>query len=128
MFSRPFTLSDFSLLDQILAFAILVYALYRKKKSISLHGKIATIAFFLTVPSVLYMLYSASIGLTLPSYQAVLTLHRLMGTLTILLGIIFVTNRWKWKGKKYMDLGILCWAGTFLMGIGVYLLLFGFIS
>ena len=51
----------------------------------------------------------------------------LLGILTIFVGILFVTNRWKWKVKKYMDLEILLWTGTFLLGITVYLRLFGLI-
>jgi uncharacterized membrane protein YozB (DUF420 family) len=74
------------------------------------------------------MIYSASLGLSLPAYGWLLTLHRILGFLTLILGIIFVTNQWKWKGKKYMDVGVLCWVGAFLLGITVYLLLFGFIS
>ncbi len=93
-----------------------------------MHGKIATVAFIVALPSVFYMLYSASLGVFLPAYGWLLTLHRLLGFLTLILGIIFVTNQWKWKGKKYMDIGILFWTGALLLGIIVYLLLFGIIS
>ncbi|HII02987.1 TPA: hypothetical protein HA351_15490 [Methanosarcinaceae archaeon] len=82
----------------------------------------------MALPSVFYMLYSASLGIFLPAYGWLLTLHRVIGFLTLILGIIFVTNQWKWKGKKYMDIGILFWTGTLLLGIVVYLILFGFIS
>jgi uncharacterized membrane protein YozB (DUF420 family) len=123
--SRPFMLSDLSLLIQILSFSVLVYAIYRRReKSIVSHGKIAAIAFYLALPSVLYMLYSRSRGLTLPHYNLLLSLHMLLGTLIIIIGILFVTNQWKWKGKKYMDLEILLWTGAFLLGIIIYMLLF----
>lgn len=82
----------------------------------------------MALPSVGYMIYSVSLGLSLPAYGWLLTLHRLLGFLTLIIGILFVTNQWKWKGKKYMDLGILFWTGTILLGIAVYLLLFGIIS
>lgn len=122
--SRLFMLSDLSLLIQILAFFFLAYAVYRRKESILSHGKIAAIAFYLLLPSVLYMLYSKSRGLILPHYNLLLSLHMLLGTLTIIIGILFVTNQWKWKVKKYMDLEILMWTGTFFMGIIIYTLLF----
>ncbi len=125
--SRPFTLSDLSLMMQIFAFAVLLYAIYSKTKSIARHGKIAGVAFYLVLTSVFYMLYSKGRGFTLPYYNSLLSLHMLLGTLTIFFGILFVTNRWKWKVKKYMDLEILLWTGTFLLGITVYLLLFGLI-
>lgn len=123
--SRPFMLSDLSLLIQILAFSVLVYAVYRRRESIVSHGKTATIAFYLALPAVFYMLYNRARGLTLPYYNWVLSLHMLLGIITIITGILFVTNQWKWKVKKNMDLEILLWTGTFLLGITVYILLFG---
>jgi uncharacterized membrane protein YozB (DUF420 family) len=126
-FTRPFMLSDLSLLVQILALAILFYAVYSRKEGIIKHGNIARIAFSLLLPSVLYMIYSRSRGFALPNYEPILGIHILIGTLSIILGIVFVTNQWKWKGKKYMDLGILLWIGAFLLGVIVYLLLFGLI-
>lgn len=125
--SRPLTLSDLSLLMQSLIFILLLYSIYRKKGSIAKHGKIAGVAFYLALPSILYMIYSRSKGFTLLYYDSLLSLHMLLGTLAIIIGILFVTNQWKWKGKKYMDLGIILWAGTFLLGFTVYLLLFGLI-
>jgi|APIni6443716594_1056825.scaffolds.fasta_scaffold398317_1 uncharacterized membrane protein YozB (DUF420 family) len=125
--SRPLTLSDLSLLMQSLIFILLLYSIYRKKGSVAKHGKIAGVAFYLALPSILYMMYSRSKGFTLLYYDSLLSLHMLLGTLAIIIGILFVTNQWKWKGKKYMDLGIILWAGTFLLGFTVYLLLFGLI-
>lgn len=122
--SRPFILSDLSLLIQILAFSFLLYAIYRRKESLASHGKIASIAFYLALPAVFYMLYNKSRGLTLPNYNLLLGLHMLLGILTILTGTLFVTNQWKWKVKKNMDLEILLWTGTFLLGITIYILLF----
>jgi uncharacterized membrane protein YozB (DUF420 family) len=126
-FTRPFMLSDLSLLIQILAFAALFYAVHRRKEGIIKHGNIARIAFILILPSVLYMLYSRSRGFALPNYEPILGIHMLIGTLSIILGILFVTNQWKFKGKKHMDLGILLWTGAFLLGVIIYLLLFGII-
>jgi uncharacterized membrane protein YozB (DUF420 family) len=125
--SRPLTLSELSLLMQSLIFILLLYSIYRKKESIAKHGKIAGVAFYLALPSIFYMMYSRSKGFTLLYYDSLLSLHMLLGTLAIIIGILFVTNQWKWKGKKYMDLGIILWAGTFLLGVTVYLLLFGLI-
>lgn len=123
--SRPFILSDLSLLIQISAFFVLMYAVYRRRKSIASHGKIASIAFYLALPAVFYMLYNRARGLTLPYYNWVLSLHMILGIVTIITGTLFVTNQWKWKVKKNMDLEILMWTGTFLLGITVYILLFG---
>lgn len=123
--SRPFMLSDLSLLIQILAFSVILYAVYRRRESITSHGKIATIAFFLALPAVLYMLYNRARGLTLPDHSWILNLHILFGIMTIITGTLFVTNQWKWKVKRNMDLEILLWTGTFLLGITVYILLFG---
>ncbi|MBN2489100.1 MAG: hypothetical protein JXA98_08735 [Methanosarcinaceae archaeon] len=123
-----FNISDLSLLDQTIAFLVLMYALFRKRTSISMHGKIAGIAFLLAVPSIIYMLYSGSKGLVLNYYGFILTLHRLLGILTILSAIMFVGNQWKWKKKIHMDIGLLCWALAFILGITVYLLHYGFIS
>lgn len=123
--SRSFMLSDLSLIIQTLAFLLLLYAVYRKRESIVSHGKVARFAFYLTLPAVFYMLYNRVRGLTLPNYNSLLSLHMLLGVLTIFTGILFVTNRWKWKVKKYMDLEILLWTGTFLLGITIYMLLFG---
>jgi EamA domain-containing membrane protein RarD len=117
-------LSDLSLLIQILAFSFLLYAIYRRKESLASHGKIASIAFYLALPAVFYMLYSKSRGFTLPNYNSLLGLHMLLGILTILTGTLFVTNQWKWKVKKNMDLEIVLWTGTFLLGITIYILLF----
>jgi uncharacterized membrane protein YozB (DUF420 family) len=126
--SRPFTLSDLSLIIQTIAFVFLLYAIYIKRKSIVKHGKIARAAFFLALPAVFYMLYSMSRGFTLPYYNSLLGMHMLLGILTLFTGILFVTNQWKWKVKRYMDLEILLWTGTFLLGIAVYMVVFGFIS
>jgi uncharacterized membrane protein YozB (DUF420 family) len=126
--SRPFMLSDLSLIIQAFAFVFLLYAIYTKRKSVSKHGKIARTAFFLALPAVFYMLYSKANGFTLPYYNSLLGMHMLLGTLTILTGILFVTNQWKWKVKKYMDLEILLWTGTFLLGVTIYMIVFGLIS
>jgi uncharacterized membrane protein YozB (DUF420 family) len=126
--SRPFMLSDLSLIIQALAFLLILYAVYIKRKSIAKHGKIAGVAFYLALPSVFYMLYSRSRsrGLALPDYHSLMGLHMILGILSILLGILFVTNRWKWKGKKHMNLGALLWTGTFLLGVTFYMQIFGF--
>jgi len=126
--SRFLTLSDLSLLIQILSFLLFLYAVYIKRKSMAKHGKIAGVAFYLALPSIFFMLYSKARGLTLPYYNSLMGLHMLIGILTIFTGILFVTNRWKWKVKKYMDLEIILLMGTFFLGITIYMVLFGLIS
>jgi uncharacterized membrane protein YozB (DUF420 family) len=121
-------LSDLSLIILTFAFVFLLYAIYIKRKSIVKHGKIARTAFFLALPAVFYMMYSRSRGFALPNYNSLLGMHMLLGILTLFTGILFVTNQWKWKVKKYMDLEIFLWTGTFLLGITVYMVVFGFIS
>ena len=106
--SRPFMLSDLSLIIQTLAFLLISYAVYRKRESIVSHGKIAGVTFYLSLPAVFYMLYSRSRGITLPHYSPLLSLHMLLGILTIFTGILFVANRWKWKIKKYRTLKLSC--------------------
>ena len=126
--SRPFMLSDLSLLIQLLVFFLLLYAFYITRKSIAKHGKIAGVAFYIALPSIFYMLFSRirARGLTLPDYHSLIGLHIIFGILSILLAILFVTNRWKWKRKKHMDLGILLWTVTFLLGVAFYMRIFGF--
>lgn len=126
--SRPFMLSDLSLIIQTIAFVFLLYAIYIKRKSIVKHGNIARTAFFLALPAVFYMLYIRSKGFVLPYYNSLLGVHILLGILTLFTGILFVTNQWKWKVKKYMDVEILLWTGTFLLGVTVYMIVFGFLS
>ncbi|MDD2440381.1 MAG: hypothetical protein PHD41_09335, partial [Methanosarcinaceae archaeon] len=73
-----------------------------KKKSLKLHAQVAEIAFILLFPSVFYMLYSAGLGLNLPFLNWLLFFHKLFGILALGFGLLFVSNRWRWKGKKYM--------------------------
>jgi uncharacterized membrane protein YozB (DUF420 family) len=121
-------LSDLSLLVQALAFSFLIYSVYRRRESIASHGKIASIAFYIALPAIFYMLYSKAGGFILLYYNWILSLHMFLGIMTIITGILFVTNQWKWKIKKYMDLEILLWTGTFLLGTIVYKILFGSIQ
>ncbi len=126
--SRPFMLSDLSLLIQIIVFVLLLYAFYITRESIVKHGKIAGIAFYIALPSIFYMVYSRirARGLELPDYHSIFGIHIIFGILSILLALIFVTNRWKWKRKRYMDLEILMWTVTFLLGITIYTQIYGF--
>jgi hypothetical protein len=75
----------------------------------------------------LYMIYNRirSRGLALPDYHSIFGIHIIFGILSILLAIIFVANWWKWKKKRYMDLGILLWTVTFLLGIAIYMRIYG---
>ncbi|MDD4498617.1 MAG: hypothetical protein PHV51_10850 [Methanosarcinaceae archaeon] len=116
------------MLMQALSFLVLLYALAKKKDSLRLHGRVSGMAFILALPSVFYMLYSSGRGLVLPYWSWLLLLHRLLGTLTLGFGLLFVTNRWKWKGKKYMDAGFFCWLGALALGVVVYMILFGLLS
>jgi hypothetical protein len=126
--SRPFMLSDLSLLIQIIVFALLLYAFYITRESLVKHGKIAGIAFYIALTSIFYMIYSRirARGLELPDYHSIFGIHIIFGVLSILLAIIFVANRWEWKRKRYMDLEILLWTSTFLLGIEIYMRIYGF--
>lgn len=125
--SRPFMLSDLSLLIQIIVFILLLYAFYVTRESLVKHGKIAGTAFYLSLPSILFMVYSRirARGLELPDYHSIFGIHIILGILSILLAIIFVANWWKWKKKRYMDLGILLWTVSFLLGISIYIRIHG---
>jgi len=70
--SNLFTLSNLSLLTQILVFLLVLYGVQMTKESIVKHGKLSGTAFYLALPSVIYMLYSRARGLTLPYYDSLL--------------------------------------------------------
>lgn len=120
-------ISTLSLIIQILSFTILLFAAYKRKEDILMHGRLAKIAFFIALPSFLYMIYSRANGFNLPYYNSILGMHILLGTLTIFIGILFIANQWRWKGKNYMKLESVFWVTTFLLGATIYLLIFGFI-
>ncbi|AEH60283.1 conserved hypothetical protein [Methanosalsum zhilinae DSM 4017] len=128
-------LADVSLILQILALIILVYSILkfkrsnRKKEDIDTHGKIASIAFALVLITVVYMAYSAynlfqlwiSVGVSLTTPIVMLvSLHGLLGVITLIFAALFVANRWKWKKVGYMRSIAATWTITFLGGIIIY--------
>lgn len=121
------TISTLSLVIQIISFAILLFAAYKRKEDVPMHGKLARIAYFIALPSFLYMIYSRVNGFILPNYSSILGMHILLGTLAIFFGILFIANQWRWKGRNYMKLEIVFWVLTFLLGATIYLIIFGFI-
>jgi len=122
------TLSTLSLILQVIAFVIILYAITKKNEVIEEHRQVASLALYIILPTLLLMFYSASRGFELHSYGAVLALHKLLGTIVILFAILFVTNRWRFKKKIHMDIEIACWTATLVLGVVVYLISFGYIG
>lgn len=125
--SRPMIVSDVILVVQISCFIVLVYGIINAKSNIQRHGKIATFAFSIAAISALYMIYSSLIGFSnyLPwNIQSLLLVHKILGFIVIILGMVFVFNQWKWKVKRNMIAGLLLWTGALVSGITVYINLF----
>jgi len=122
--SRPITLSDVSLIVQVLVFVLLIYSITRVKTDLSKHGKIATFSYLGAFISISYMVYSSIHG-TIPSYlQSTMLVHKILGFVAVILGILFVSNQWKWKVKKNMKAAFLVWMGALVLGIFVFLELY----
>lgn len=115
-------LSDLSLTLQIVAFLMILYSIKLKKEGLEEHGRAASLAAYVMIPSILFMFYSISLGLSLPDYEIVIGLHRLLGAITLVFIGLFVTNQWKFKKKVHMDIAIISWVVTFGLGLGVYAL------
>jgi uncharacterized membrane protein YozB (DUF420 family) len=106
----------------VIAFVMLLYAITLKKVGLKEHGRAASLAVYVMVPTVLYMFYSISLGFRLPEYEIILGLHRLLGAIVLIFIILFVANRWRFKKKVHMDIVAVCWTLNFMMGIAVYLI------
>lgn len=129
--SRPVLLSDLSLLIELIIFLLLSYSVSRIKVGLSGHSRPATIAFITAFILALFMLYSLSSGFYLhlpPGNQVLMIMHIILGSVTLVLGTLFTTNRWKWKGRKYMRAAFALWAATLVLGLLLYLLLFGYLG
>lgn len=122
------TLSNLSIFLQVVAFMMLLYAIKLKKESMEMHSRGAALAVFTILPSILFMFYSISHGFKLPSYVFVLPLHVFLGSIVIIFIILFVTNRWRFKKKIYMDIATGLWMLTLALGIFVYLVSLGYVS
>ncbi|WP_129597656.1 hypothetical protein [Methanohalophilus profundi] len=132
-----FTMSElrmFSLILQIVALLLIVIGFIALKKStsmnegISKHGKIINVGYSLAIISVLYMAYSAYLFIIgTGSISPSVVVHGSLGTIALVLGAIFVTNRWSWKTKKYMRIELVLWLAVFLGGTYLYLVINGVI-
>jgi len=96
-----------------------------KKEGITKHGKIATGGYALAILSGLYMLYSAYNLIIAGQAPSVIYIHGFFGTIALILGFIFVINRWSWKTLKNMRIQMALWVLTFSGGILIYLTLTG---
>ncbi len=124
----------FSLILQIVALLLIVIGFIALKKStsmnegISKHGKIINVGYSLAIISVLYMAYSAYLFIIgTGSISPSVVVHGSLGTIALVLGAIFVTNRWSWKTKKYMRIELVLWLAVFLGGTYLYLVINGVI-
>lgn len=121
---RPITLSDVSFSVQVLVFVLLIYSVTRVKTDLTKHGKIATFSYMGAIISISYMVYSSIYGY-IPLYlQSIMFVHKILGTLAVILGILFVSNQWKWKVKKNMKAAFLVWVGALVFGMFVYVKLY----
>lgn len=124
----------FSMILQIIALLLIVIGSIVLKKStsmkegISKHGKIINVGYFLAIISVLYMVYSAYLfTISTGSISPLVVAHGSLGIIALVLGAIFVTNRWSWKTKKYMRIEMVLWLAVFLGGTYLYLVINGVI-
>ncbi len=83
------------------------------------HAKAASLAVYTISPTILFMFYSIITGFEIGSV-VILALHRMLGLVTILFIILFLTNQWKFKKKIHMDVAMGLWTLTFLPGSVVY--------
>lgn len=96
-----------------------------KKEGITKHGKIITGGYALAVLSVLFMLYSAYNLTITGNAPSIVYIHGLFGAIALVLGFIFVINRWSWKTRKNMRIQLALWMLTFSVGILIYLIFTG---
>ncbi|MBE0522751.1 MAG: hypothetical protein IBX40_00200 [Methanosarcinales archaeon] len=121
---RLITLSDVSFTVQVLVFVLLIYSITRVKTDLPKHGKIATFSYMGAIISISYMVYSSIHGY-IPLYlQSIMLVHKILGSVAVILGILFVSNQWKWKVKKYMKAAFLVWVGALVLGMFVYVKLY----
>ncbi len=128
-----YNLRTISLGLQIGALLLLVSSLIilkkkSKKGGIKGHGKIATVGYSLAILSVLFMLYSAYNMAISGNAPPVIYIHGLFGGIALLLGFVFVINRWSWKTRKNMRIQLILWVLTFSGGLLIYLILTGKLS
>lgn len=96
-----------------------------KQEGITKHGKIVTGGYALAILSGLYMLYSAYNLIIAGQAPSVIYIHGFFGTIALVLGFIFVINRWSWKTLQNMRIQLALWVLTFSGGILIYLTLTG---
>lgn len=121
--------ADLTLILQIAAFVMLLSGvMYAKKKKFLKHFKTADIAVisgilaFLWMGSSLWNNYHALIS-SLTSSITILTLfHAAIGSLALLGGMAFVSNRFIEKTRAPMRIIFLFWALALFLGITLYIL------
>ncbi|HUV82376.1 MAG TPA: hypothetical protein VMW53_04790 [archaeon] len=121
---RPIMLSDISFIVQVLVFVLLIYSITRVKTEIPKHGKIAMFSYLVAIISISYMIYSSIHGHIPSSLRSIMLVHKILGFVAVILGILFVSNQWKWKVKKYMKAAFLFWVGALVLGMFVYVKLY----
>ena len=131
----PITPSDISFILQIIAFVLLLVGVSKLKDSVSKHGNIIKIPYIILIITGIFMISSAINvlnlwlqGVSLPSFLILIPIHGFVGTLTLILGFLFVMNKWSWKTKKNMRIELALWILSFSGGTLLYLLGSGIIN
>ncbi len=126
-------LADLTLIIQIVAFIILIFGvMHAKKKKFSKHFKTADIAVISGILAFLWMgssLLNNSRALIVQPKSPITILalfHTAIGSLALLSGIAFVSNRFIKKTRSPMRLIFLLWALALLLGITLYIMLYVF--
>lgn len=109
----------------LLVSSLIVLKKKSKKGGVKGHGKIATVGYSLAILSVLFMLYSAYNLVIIGKVPSVIYIHGLFGAISLILGFIFVMNRWSWKIRKNMRILLVLWLLTFSGGLLIYLIFTG---
>ncbi|ADE35685.1 hypothetical protein Mmah_0150 [Methanohalophilus mahii DSM 5219] len=72
------------------------------------------------------MAYSAYLSIIgTGSIPPLVLAHGSLGIIALVLGALFVTNRWSWKTKKYMRIELVLWLAVLLGGTYLYLAING---
>lgn len=134
-FTNSITPSDISFILQIIALILLIVGINRLKDSVSKHGDIIKIPFILLVITGIFMIFSALNvfdlwlqGISLPFFLILIPIHGFFGAITLILGFLFVMNKWSWKTKKNMRIEFVLWIITFAGGTLLYLIGSGIIN
>jgi len=119
--------ADMTLVVQIAGFIILFSgSVYVKRKDFPKHFKLARIAVFLGVVTLIWMAYSLILhfltgALFLDIYGALLIVHAAVGSLALFAGVSFAFDRLIRKTINPMRIVFLLWIAALFLGIIFYI-------